>query len=138
VTITTKREEVSRGIRGASAEKAEIGSLGRRVCSAHSYCPLCVGRSPSAFSFGFFDQFAVFGVHVPALHRIVVDSGIGVDPDRTASTAMAPQIRNRRDRNALNMASLIGTCPRMFSGPVRGRSSSNELAEGLIQLFLAR
>jgi hypothetical protein len=35
------------------------------------------------FSFRFVDQFAVFGVHVPALPRIVLDSGIGVDPDWT-------------------------------------------------------
>ena len=29
------------------------------------------------FSFSFVDQFAVFGMHVPALPRIVVDSCIG-------------------------------------------------------------
>jgi hypothetical protein len=59
--------------------------VGEQIGSEHHEDLLAVMGWPIAFcfSFRFVDQFAVFGVHVPALPRIVLDSGIGVDPDWT-------------------------------------------------------
>jgi hypothetical protein len=66
------------------------------VPSFHAFAPRnaivhCALVDRLRFSVGFIDQLPVFGVHVPPLAQLVINAGIGVDPDRTSERCRNPE-----------------------------------------------